>query len=152
MLTSKKKGIKMENAGILSGAFFPIILSVVIIVFLIRLFTKASHEGKVIKEDIIEELDQAAETDVEPDVIRACVISKDVGGYYSGTHQTPLYHTAFTVTFLTDAGETKEFLVQKETFDRIKENQYGLLLTINGNFFDFGEGEAVSDDTTNADN
>ncbi|MBE6563006.1 MAG: DUF2500 domain-containing protein [Ruminococcaceae bacterium] len=133
----------MENTGVLSGALIPVILLVALIAFLIRVFIKASREAKEINDEILEELDNGAEFEAEPTAVRARVLSKEVGGYYSGTHQTPTYHTVFTVTFLTDAGETKEFNISKETFERIRENQYGLLLTINGNFFDFGDGEDI---------
>ncbi len=130
----------MENPGVI----IPIILLVGIIAVFISTFAKSSREAKSSEDESLTELDRNTEFESEPVAVRARVISKEVDGYYSGAYQTPSYHTAFTVTFLTDSGETKEFNVQKETFDRIKENQYGLLITLNGTFFDFGDGEDVT--------
>ena len=52
------------------------------------------------------------------------------------------------ITFLLDSGEEKEYLVPEMLFDNVVENEEGTLITLNGNFFDFGEGIGVVEDDT----
>ena len=47
----------------------------------------------------------------------------------------------FFVSFLTDDGETREYRVTKEIYERCEIYQTGDLVTYDGIFFDFGEGE-----------
>ena len=77
----------------------------------------------------------------EPEGEYARVMSKRIEDGYSGSYKVPKYQLLFIVTFLTDRGETKEFSVSEETYQRITEHQTGMLITLDGNFFDFGDGE-----------
>jgi hypothetical protein len=45
----------------------------------------------------------------------------------------------FCVAFLTDDEIDIEYTVSQEVFDRIAVDQVGVLVTVNGNFFDFGD-------------
>ena len=49
-------------------------------------------------------------------------------------------NVAFFITFLTENGEA-EHEVTKEMFDRLAEGDSGMLVTVEGNFFDFGDGQ-----------
>ncbi len=76
--------------------------------------------------------------------ISATVLEKDIvmhkktGGKYGG-------HTlAYNVTFLTGENETVVYTVPQELFDYINIGQRGTLATINGEFFDFGDGEEIN--------
>lgn len=53
------------------------------------------------------------------------------------------YELHYVLTFLTDDGEIKEFTVAEEVFLRYTTDQIGTLVTIDGEFFDFGDGEAI---------
>ena len=46
----------------------------------------------------------------------------------------------YFVTFLSEDGEEKEYIVSQEFFYNVVEGEEGTLITVNGNFFDFGEG------------
>ena len=52
-------------------------------------------------------------------------------------------NVAFFITFATEDGEA-EHEVTKEMFDRLTEGDTGMLVTVEGNFFDFGDGEDIS--------
>ena len=52
-------------------------------------------------------------------------------------------NVAFFVTFLTDDGETVEHEVQKELFDRLADGESAMLVTVEGKFIDFGDGENI---------
>ena len=72
-------------------------------------------------------------------------MSKRIEEGYAGSIKAPEYKLNFIVTFLTDRGETKEFSVSEETYSRLSEHQTGMLITVDGGFFDFGDGEDVSE-------
>ena len=44
----------------------------------------------------------------------------------------------YYVTFLTEKGEEIEYPVPQELFFNLSEGEEGMLVTVNGNFFDFG--------------
>ena len=52
----------------------------------------------------------------------------------------------YFVTFLSEDGEEKEYLVSQEFFYNVAEGEEGTLITVNGNFFDFGDGVDVADE------
>lgn len=52
-------------------------------------------------------------------------------------------NVAFFITFLTDDGETVEHEVQKELFDRLADGESAMLVTVEGKFIDFGDGENI---------
>ena len=98
---------------------------------------KAKKQQEAIDEEIL------SEPTPEPFAEYARVVSKRMEESYGGTPKMPRYKLMFIVTFLTDGGETKEFSVSEETYGRINEHQAGMLITIDGNFFDFGDGEEI---------
>ena len=51
-------------------------------------------------------------------------------------------------TFLTEQGEEKEYPISKEQFYQISEGDEGTLVTVNGNFFYFGEGEDIEEENS----
>lgn len=80
----------------------------------------------------------------EPVAVGARVLSKRTDKEYVGSVKTPSYHPLFFVTFETDEGEIKEYSVSKEMFDEIYEDQTSTLLTVDGDFFYFGDGEDIT--------
>ena len=74
------------------------------------------------------------------DAIGATVVSKDWEIAKCGKHTgTVVYY----VTFLTDDGEAKEYAVSEEMYQKCTPNATGMLVTVDGNFFDFGDGEEI---------
>ena len=93
--------------------------------------------------DDAEMIDNEEYTGSEPVLVGACVISKDIVEKKKGT-KLPSYKVSFIVTFLTDGGETVEYVVPEDVYNEIYVDQTGDLVTINGAFFDFGDGEEIS--------
>ena len=81
-----------------------------------------------------------------PDVIGAKVIKKQVGGETLGV-KIPKYKAYFWMTFLTDDGEEVTFEVSQELFDKTNVGDVASLVTINGTFLDFSDGEDVEEET-----
>ncbi len=117
---------------------------IVILAFFVVMFTALAIEGKKArkKQEAIDE-EILSEPDPEPLGEYARVIGKRMEEGYGGTPKMPHYKLTFIVTFVTDGGETKEFSVSEETYSRLNEHQAGMLITIDGNFFDFGDGEEI---------
>ena len=92
-----------------------------------------------------EEDDDNAELPL-PDVIGAKVVKKQVGGECMGM-KIPKYEAYFWITFLTDDGEEQTYNVSQELFDKTNVGDVASLVTINGTFLDFGDGEDVEEET-----
>ena len=79
------------------------------------------------------------ETEEEFNAVGAVVLSKE-----SVLHTTRHNHSLnFKVTFMTDDGTKIQLTVPQEVYESIYESQVGDLVTVNGNFFYFGDGESV---------
>ena len=78
----------------------------------------------------------------EPIGVGARVMSKRMDLSYRGI-KVPEHNIVFIITFLTDSGETVEYAVEKEIYNRVSEHDAGTLVTLNGKFFDFGKGETI---------
>ena len=79
-------------------------------------------------------VDSVVATVLEKDI----VMHKKTDGKYGG-------HTLFyNVKFLTAGNETVVYSVPQELFDYISIGQRGTLATVDGEFFDFGDGEEIS--------
>ena len=108
------------------------------------MFVVLAVQGQQIRKkqaDIDEEI--LSEPEPEPFAEYARVIGKRMEEGYGGTPKMASYKLSFVITFMTDGGETKEFFVSEETYARISEHQAGMLITMDGNFFDFGDGEEI---------
>lgn len=84
--------------------------------------------------------------DVEPNSLietGATVYSKRTYGEYRGSKKAPEYVTVYEITFLTENGNTEAYGVTKELYDSLTEGNAGNLVTQNGEFFDFGDGESI---------
>lgn len=54
------------------------------------------------------------------------------------------YHrTVYTAEFLTDDGNRLTFEIPEAVFQRLQTNETGLLITLRGKFYDFGDGSDV---------
>ena len=79
--------------------------------------------------------------------VRAKVLQKKINHYYYKGLNLPKNESSFVLVFETEEGETEEYPVPEELFMQTEEGQEGSLVTINGMFFDFGEGQDISDET-----
>ena len=79
----------------------------------------------------------------EPDVVvkKAEVISKYVDTKRTGSYRQPNHHLVYRVIFRTENGETKEYSVPVDIFNACEPHITGDLVTVDGDFLDFGEGE-----------
>ena len=68
------------------------------------------------------------------------VVGKRIHTEFNGVRQVKSTFW-FLITFETTNGDRREFSVSQEYFEKIEEGQEGTLVIVNGNFFDFGEGE-----------
>ena len=83
-------------------------------------------------------------TDEEP--LSAVASQAVVSGKYSeilhtGSYLTPDFRIAYLVEFITDDSTAITYEVPIEVFDRVKIGQMGTLVTVDGSFFAFDEGE-----------
>ena len=79
------------------------------------------------------------ETEPEFKAVGAVVLDKKAEMFSLGKHHT----LEFKVAFMTDEGQTVEMDVSQEVYERLNVSQSGDLVTVNGNFFDFGDGEPI---------
>ena len=123
-----------------------IVFGIVLIFFIAPAKIRALRKKEKLSDDApsFDEQDEQDEyfdgEGIDTEAVGARVISKDFESKVNGTKYVR-HSSSFFVTFLTDDGEEKEFMVTRELFDRLYEDQTGTLVTVNGNFFDFGDGE-----------
>ncbi len=55
----------------------------------------------------------------------------------------PVQVDEYYATFLLETGEEIEYKIPEELFFTLVEGEEGTLVTVNGNFFDFGSGEEI---------
>ncbi|MBQ2704909.1 MAG: DUF2500 family protein [Clostridia bacterium] len=77
--------------------------------------------------------------------IGAVVVSKRANIQNMGGPKYPHSTLCCYATFSTDAGEMVELSIPQEVYNSIKENDYGTLVTVEGKFFAFGDGEVINE-------
>lgn len=80
------------------------------------------------------------------EAIGARVIAKYEEIAKGGSSHTPKHFISYCMTFLTDNGETVTYKVSQEIYLRYNEYDTATLVTVDGEFFYFGEGEDVETD------
>lgn len=117
--------------------YIPIILAVAIILLLFGVFIYIGvNDKKWKKQAQDEEIEkQKREESPERKELKATVISKRILDSYEG-FIVSRYVLDFLVGFQTENGAV-EFSVTQEFFDKITENDTGILITINGELYDF---------------
>lgn len=88
-------------------------------------------------------LDAMAESDTlpEPELVWVQVTETNIHRYYTGSRKLPIYNEEYLVKFQPTDGAEIVCTVPKEVYYAISEGDSGMLLHVNGNFLDFGEGK-----------
>ena len=87
---------------------------------------------------------EESEDSVLPTVVGARVTNMRIETGVAGT-KSVTHYVDFTVTFLTDDGETLQFTVPEELYTAIDMDQTGMLVYVGDTFYDFGNGEEIAD-------
>ncbi len=117
-----------ENQIIMIGYIGFISLFALII---IRLIISRLKENKRILKEMEQPIEEAEAVEVG-----AVVVSKRADIEQRGT-KMPEHRVVFHIVFSTDYGEIKEYEVDEDMYKRLDANQYGTLVTVNDNFYDF---------------
>lgn len=134
-----------------------IIGGVVLLGLLIYLFgfelPKETKKERLRKEKEWEEWEESKK---EPEY--AFFNAKVVGARKYVYHKTelampmlPMQVDEYYATFRLETGEEIEYKISEELFFTLVEGEEGTLVTVNGNFFDFGSGEEISAKEQSAD-
>ena len=117
--------------------YIKIIMPIAVIISLFVLFIYIAINDKKWKKQANDEQAQIEERQQNPirEETKATVISKRILDSYEGI-LVSRYVLDFLVAFQIE-NETIEFSVTKEFFDSITENDQGILITINGELYDF---------------
>ena len=124
---------------------FAIIGGFIIVIIAFMLWVLVSHNAWRKKAENTKEDGGDIWQEPEEKVIGARVLEKEIRDFHTG-YKMPEYHIQYLVKFLMDEGNGVVYEVHEEVFNRINEGDTGNLVTLSGNFFDFGSGEEVSEE------
>lgn len=120
--------------------FMLVVLTVAIAVYV---WIKDSQKQKRLNRQMEQEMEMPLE--LPPvDSMNAIVLEKDIVMHKSMDGKFGGHNLVYNVKFLTNDNETVIYAVPQKLFDYINIGQRGTLATINGEFFDFGDGEEIS--------
>ena len=90
-----------------------------------------------------EQLEAMPESDElpEPVLVPARVTATRIHRFYTGSRRLRIFNEEFYVTFCVEGEQEITCTVPRETYYAINEGDCGMLLHVNGNFLDFGEGK-----------
>ena len=77
----------------------------------------------------------------EPVLVPARVTATRIHRFYTGSRRLRIFNEEFYVTFCVEGEQEITCTVPRETYYAINEGDCGMLLHVNGNFLDFGEGK-----------
>ena len=112
-------------------------------------FSREMSKERAKHQQAVEEMEQMEEEDYalpEAVAVNARVIDKRFSSDVIGTKSVKQVSSYF-VTFFTENGETVEYSVPEELFLAIEKGQESTLVTVDGQFFDFGDGEDAPEET-----
>ena len=117
---------------------FTIITIIVVTIDIILTVRKDKEKERLRRQKVEEEYEKEPEYEFH----QAQVIERKKLVYYAGVRM-PQQVIECKITFRLENGETIIYQLREELFDKIEDNQRGTLVTVNGNFFDFGDGEEM---------
>lgn len=124
---------------------FVIVLLVLLAILCGKVMIKSSKESKEEKRKLLEEID----TPFEPKPAKAVgarVVFKNERIEKWGSSTTSSHRMVYEMTFDTDEREVLTFEVGPDIFFRYNELDYATLVTVDGKFFDFGDGEEAGEE------
>ena len=133
----------------LTVGLFALIMAVLIFLYVKFQYPKDKALMELRNKEREEAYKKAFETEPEYIFKQAKITAMRNYVYYQqtmGFPQLPQKVDEYYVTFLNEDGEEKEYLVSQEFFYNVVKGEEGTLITVNGNFFDFGDGVDVVDD------
>ena len=104
-------------------------------------FPKDKERERLRREKVLEEYEKEPEYLFAP----AKILSKKKKAYYVGV-KLPELVEEYWIKIITEEGVEASYRVREDVYWRIEEGQEGTLVTVNGNFFDFGDGVDVESD------
>ena len=81
----------------------------------------------------------------ETEFLQATVKSKRIYEKFVGkvSVQSLVGVFEYFVTFALENGQETEYQIGQELYEKLQEGQAGMLVLVNGRFFDFGDGEEI---------
>ena len=136
----------------LSVGILVLILGIFLFIYIKYLYPKENEAMRIREQQKEEEYKRIFET--EPEYIFKQAKIVDMRNHVS--YLTNLANPAmpskldeYFVTFLNEDGEEKEYPVSQEFFYNVVKGEEGTLITVNGNFFDFGDGVDIIENEEN---
>ena len=104
-------------------------------------YPKDKEKERLRREKVLEEYEK------EPEYLftQAKILSKEKKAYYVGV-KLPKLVEEYSIRLLTEEGEERHYRVREEVYSRIEKGQKGTIVTVNGNFFDLGDGTDFTDE------
>ena len=115
-----------------------IIISVCVIGIFAIPISSIISQRRALKKYTGEEVEAA-----DPVATPARVMSKYTDIKRTGSYKSPSHQMMYYVVFKQDDGEIKEFAVTPYMFEKCELYSTGMLVTVDGEFFDFGQGEEI---------
>lgn len=122
-----------------------LLIGLMIFFYFLFQFPKDRERERLRREKVLEEYEK------EPEYlfVQAKILSKGKKAYYVGV-KLPKLIEEYWVKILTEEGVETSYRVREDVYQRMEEGQEGTLVTVNGNFFDFGDGVDVETDEEKA--
>ena len=125
-----------------SGFFIVVLIAFLLVLSMVRQYQK----NKARNEELMEELE--TEYELPPvDAVNAVVLGKEILMEKNVVSPEKIVHThklIYNVQFSTENRDIVEYDVPQELFEELFVGQRGTLATVDGEFFDFGDGEDIS--------
>ena len=117
----------------------PVVMVVIaLICYFIFQYPKDKAKNEARKQAFYDE----CEKELEYEFKQARVLSKYKNSYYVGVKLSRMVEE-YWINIITEDGKETGYQVRQELYEKIEEGQEGTLVTVNGNFFDFGDGVDV---------
>ena len=125
-----------------TGFSVVMIMALLLLVSMVKQYLKTKAQNKALAEEL--------ETDYElppVDAVNAVVLAKDIimeKNVISPEKIVRTHKLIYNIKFSTENRDVVEYDVPRELFEKIFVGQKGILATVEGEFFDFGDGEEIN--------
>ena len=125
-----------------TGFFVVIAMAVLLLVCMAKQHLKTKAQNEAMAEELEAEYELPS-----VDAVNAVVLNKDIVMEKNVVSPEKIVRThklIYNVQFSTEDGNIVEYDVPQELFDYVNIGRHGTLATIDGEFFDFGDGEEIN--------